>query len=969
MFACDKRGDFIERVVEGNLGIYKDYINPLAGALGLEGEGYFRHGGQKLDGGIRLLAAHKVFFTRWGYDYSAHFRKINFLMSFRIPLRRGGLLGMGGDLRFDWFPGRKNSISLGLSIPIGQPFMGKTRPKLNHVSLPRSKPVQASEYSPGLELRKTLINLHHASEWINRFTTPFLDQSTKKGKSELAAFEETISEYKNHIHLKSKLYPDGHNYETEVNIYHKELQKAFSIVTWGKTNVSKIKIDKITKKVREIILNDIIFPYNRLLGQRKKNDSVLGFGRKASKKFYKWIKSCNDISIENHVGLMYVFNQLIKYIEDNRASSKKVWQDSRLVWIPLHYALRFEDHDTEDELDSIIEIAVGQEFIEANDVHYVINELFQPELERMIRAARDYHVLWIHDYRGFNDEGEPDKTSYKCSLEYIKSLTDRVIEYDSTKKIPVYMIFLDQNYYEKTKGRIWLELLKNPLGHEIQLPEKFKYMEDSIRSAQDELRNAVKGSLALQEQVNKYGGKWLSNKIKVQINITNPSDLSFRSATVLKYFPFVPDNLMRDHSKVTFYDVTEKDPSLGEALYTGMGVGEKYLKPSWDDRSILTRGPALVALKDAARDLLISQGFKDSEIPPPLRKLSKPDNYNIMLNELRAKGWTASSMQVHNVTGFGMKYATIVKAILYNLMPKGSHLYIPDSLWNGPFWGAMLVGASLRGCVVLVISPALENAPSSATPQMSRANELFTRFLIIQNQLSEEIESSGGLFRIGIYTMDIDVGDVVGKVRRLHKQIARSEVFRKVFPFANSVEALVAEMPDILVSEGFSSSFHRENKRKPMMHLKSQFFASQQTINTIVPMEEWKPLVRKYIIARAKQVIQKETSADPKELRTAIEKDRINILKSWNKQLPAEEREKAIVYLTIGSHNQDYRSMIMDGEVLYVVGRAWAMIAYLDFVSVIGQTTWVTDLEELEKLLPSHSGFGKWLGRYLKMAI
>ena len=59
----------------------------------------------------------------------------------------------------------------------------------------------------------------------------------------------------------------------------------------------------------------------------------------------------------------------------------------------------------------------------------------------------------------------------------------------------------------------------------------------------------------------------------------------------------------------------------------------------------------------------------------------------------------------------------------------------------------------------------------------------------------------------------------------------------------------------------------------------------------------------------------------------------------------------------------------MDGEALCVVGRAWAMVAYLDFVSLIGQTTWVNDMDELENLLPSHEGFSKWLGKYLNVAL
>ena len=61
-------------------------------------------------------------------------------------------------------------------------------------------------------------------------------------------------------------------------------------------------------------------------------------------------------------------------------------------------------------------------------------------------------------------------------------------------------------------------------------------------------------------------------------------------------------------------------------------------------------------------------------------------------------------LQVHNATGDGPKPTNVVKAELYELMPPGSHLYIPDSLWNSPFWAGMLrgVAARLQGLPVVV---------------------------------------------------------------------------------------------------------------------------------------------------------------------------------------------------------------------------------------------------------------------------
>jgi len=235
----------------------------------------------------------------------------------------------------------------------------------------------------------------------------------------------------------------------------------------------------------------------------------------------------------------------------------------------------------------------------------------------------------------------------------------------------------------------------------------------------------------------------------------------------------------------------------------------------------------------------------------------------------------------------------------------------------------------------------------------------------------EEIESAGGLFKVGIYNTDLDVGDVIGKLQAINDGIAKSEVFQKLFPFCPSVVKMIAEMPEFLVSAGVKPSylFEEATKRKPKLHLKSQFFASQRAIDTIIPLEGWEPLVRKYLRARIKQTAGCDIPVDVKDLRAELEKDAAALIASWGRGLTQKERDEVFLYLIVGSHNQDYRSMILDGEALFVVGHVWAMIAYLDFVSLMGQTTWIDDVEQLEEFLPRHRGFWKWLGCQFKIAL
>jgi hypothetical protein len=78
--------------------------------------------------------------------------------------------------------------------------------------------------------------------------------------------------------------------------------------------------------------------------------------------------------------------------------------------------------------------------------------------------------------------------------------------------------------------------------------------------------------------------------------------------------------------------------------------------------------------------------------------------------------------------------------------------------------------------------------------------------------------------------------------------------------------------------------------------------------------------------------------------------------------LSEEERQRAIYYLTVGSQNQNYRSMIMDGEATCVVAGYDSLVAMLDFFFISGLTTWIDEPETLKKYLPAQKGWRKLLG-------
>jgi hypothetical protein len=70
----------------------------------------------------------------------------------------------------------------------------------------------------------------------------------------------------------------------------------------------------------------------------------------------------------------------------------------------------------------------------------------------------------------------------------------------------------------------------------------------------------------------------------------------------------------------------------------------------------------------------------------------------------------------------------------------------------------------------------------------------------------------------------------------------------------------------------------------------------------------------------------------------------------------------------MGSQNQNARSMVEDGEVAIVVSSWPSIIPYLDLLTLIGQSRWLTGPADLSSLLPAQSGVKRRVAHWLKLA-
>ena len=942
----------------GIVGLYKDLVLPVSGALGVSAEGYLGGSGGNWDGGGRLFLTSRLLFLNLGVDYNAQMERADFIVGFNPYFRRGGLFGTGGNFRIEWIPTRGQSFNVGFQIPL-EPHMGKTRARRTHVELPKG-PAVSSSTLPEASF-DALEDLRHAGRWLIVNTNLFSDEDNASYSKAMEAFRGRLQEMRARFVATDEDHPEGHTYIQESRHYHEAIDRAFVAAVGAERGRG------VADLAREILLDEVLLPYDRLLGQFKDPDTVLGLGAQGRLRLGQALDTRGGFSADQRAAALGTWDRLLDLVEMGRQLIQTHWDgDTRKVWLPLSLAVRNEDHDSQDDLAALIERTLGRPFEPGNTVLPTVAWRFQVELVRSIRAARDYHVLWIHDYAGWVN-GEPDPIAHRVSVEYLKTLAERVREYDTTGRMPTFMIFHTQFFYEGSRSRLFLSLLEDPMHHELKLGQRHETMEREVREAQEDLRQAVAGSERLQAEARRNGGDgWIRDVIKVHVSVTFPADLSFRTPKVVQFLPFAPDSIMLDHRKLFFYDVTEEDPRRGEACFTGTGVGSEYAGPTWDDRGILVSGPALLELKDAARRLLRSQGYGDDEIPRGLRPKPHPADYDALVRELEDDGRTALGLNVHNEVGFGPKENTVAQAILYTMAPADTIIVAPDSIWGSPLWAGQLVGASLRGCHVYAVAPSQDNAPAAGLPVLARAREIFGRMLEASQVLGKEIAREGGHLRVGLYVRASESGDGLATIREMSQRLKENPWLVTEFPMPPNLPSFLDEMGDELEAEGFTPQFIAKGTRegRPKMHRKTQLFVSRRALQAIA---EWPALLdalRRHIDEVTKG------QADPRSLlEEGSPLGPAGPVLSTLIEDPPPGAEDALYFLTVGSKNQDTRSAMLDGENSFVVAGPWSLVYYPDFMALMADTLWIEEQEQLDELISIEETKAFRLGRLIRGVI
>jgi hypothetical protein len=960
-FSYDRR-DGQQIGLQARVGIADIVGSPVKNLLGIGAELYAGIRDGAAAGGVRGLVHIPFFGAGAGVDVDPVVERVDPFLTVFSNIRRGGVFGGGSHIRFEWYPTRGHSFGSALTVPLAAPNAGRTRPRRDHVQL-RAPAHPPRPYDAFGLLAASLARLDESAQWVNRFSLPPLGRTGKHPEASVAA---VVSP------LLQRL--EGRTVAAEIDAYHREMELAFSIALDAcQADCERTPAGiRVATQARHVLLHSVLYPYNRLLGQHKRQDTTREFALHARGSFGRWLVQHMSISADGIEATLHVFQRLLDFTEDARARNRAEYGDSRLVWLPLQLALQPHEYIEKEALDTIVSHAVGRRIRHGNRMWYIYNSRFHQQLVESIARAEDYHVLWIHDFRGMSAPGRPDTLSLLLvTRQYLQSLTERVAAYDVVGRLPVFMLFLDQHYFEVNGSRDLLQLLQDPMHHRLALPGLSPSIADSIARWQDELRQAVLASRLLTVERAEYGGSWLRHLVRVHVSVTNPADPSFRS-TFGRRPVSVPDDIMRDHRKAVVYDVSEEDPFRGLSMYAGMGVGEHYASPAWEDRALMLQGPAALTLRDAARRLLEDHGLRESQVPHVLRPRPWAPDYEeriaMEIDSMDAKGEVAvRAIELHNTTGFGPKEIAVAQATLFNLISPGGVMKIPDSLWMNELFASLLAGGALRGARVLPIAPSRLSAPAPALGLIA-VHDVFSRLLAFSRVMAPQLAAAGGTLRPGIYHSRGDVDDVAARTLALARSMQQYPFLAELYPTLPAFFAAHAASLPVPAGEpaGSSAAAAAVADLPAKLHLKGFLYIS---------MPAWAHLIAGPPLERALQVYlterQRLSAGETNEdamVRT-LQRIGAEVINPVLEALPGGHRSDWVFYLQLGSPNMDYRSMLLDGEVAALISDWTSLYAFFDFMLLVGQVEWVEDQAALDALIPPPGAVGRRLGRWIRFAL
>jgi len=196
-----------------------------------------------------------------------------------------------------------------------------------------------------------------------------------------------------------------------------------------------------------------------------------------------------------------------------------------------------------------------------------------------------------------------------------------------------------------------------------------------------------------------------------------------------------------------------------------------------------------------------------------------------------------------------------------------------------------------------------------------------------------------------------------------------------VYHLNAAMDSVASNAGRYLDAIGHTATFLTEadSLETPQLHLKANLFASSQVWDGLMADAGWGDVLKLYIQYLARQQQHGQTrGAAPHSVREVPEKLARNVsevVNGYYDSLSPEQQDAMISFFTIGSANMDYRSQVMNGEVMVAIGGASGLVGVIDFVLLAGLCEWPATPDEVDELLPPPGWFTRRLSSFIKIAL
>jgi hypothetical protein len=250
---------------------------------------------------------------------------------------------------------------------------------------------------------------------------------------------------------------------------------------------------------------------------------------------------------------------------------------------------------------------------------------------------------------------------------------------------------------------------------------------------------------------------------------------------------------------------------------------------------------------------------------------------------------------------------------------------------------------------------------------MAAVHDLLSRLVALHRLLAPDLARAGGMLRVGLYEPTSEVDDLRGRAAVLLRSLYADSVLRNLYGLDSAALRMLDSAAAALGGVASATGATAPRPIRPKLHFKGFLYVSREPWSQLISGPPMARCMAVYLAERWRQV--QHPDVDEGDMANAMQKCGAEVINPILARLSPGERFRWVFFLEIGSANQDYRSMTMDGEAAVLVTNWTSLYAVPDFVLLTGLVTWVDDQAQLDRGLPPPSRLKRSIARWVKMAL